>query len=319
MFEGRQFSGDSLPVSGDLDMLRIGTSLFWAIRVAFQFITMALLIAAGLAATAATLAAALGHLPWLDLTLTFGGIAYPEAGIVVQVAGTALIVGLLAYLPGNARVLALETSHRRFQITMEDVTRAYRIAHAADRGGLFQMKSEFDSVRERIAYLRDHPDLAELEAPVIEVAAQMSHLSRDLARVYSDDAVRRATDFLTQRQNEVDDFNRRLDAAKSHAVALRSWIEDVEMDEAVAEAQLARICEELTELLPELTETETATETGTAAVAAAIAARGDETAPASDRVTPREISRDWIEDLGEDAPAPRDSDIVELLSRRAAQ
>ncbi|WP_216646455.1 MULTISPECIES: DNA repair protein [unclassified Roseivivax] len=273
---------------------------------------MALLIAAGLAALLATLAAALGHLPWLDLSLSFGGTVYPQAGMAVQIAGTALIVGLLAYLPGNARVLALENSHRKFHITMEDVTRAYRIAHAADRTGVFNLKSEFDSVRERIAYLRDHPDLAELEAPVIEVAAQMSHLSRDLARVYSDDAVRRATDFLTQRQTEVDDFNRRLDEAKSHAVGLRAWIEDVEMDEAVAEAQLARICEELHELLPELSET--LREDAQPVVEAT----------ARDAAPARDAARDWIDDVACDDdfaadPVKSDSDIVELLSRRAAQ
>lgn len=302
-------------------MTRVSISLLWAIRVAFQFITIALLISLGLLATAATLGSALGYLPWLDLTLSFGGVAYPEAGMALQIAGTALIVGLLAYLPGNARVLALETSHRKFHITMEDVTRAYRLAHAADREGVFHMKSEFDSVRERIAYLRDHPDLAELEAPVIEVAAQMSHLSRDLARVYSDDAVRRATDFLTQRQIEVDDFNRRLDAAKSHAVALRSWIEDVEMDEAVAEAQLARICEELNDLLPELSDAlpeDQADDLADAVPEAGSAAKAD-AAPV------RSTERDWIEDVAEDAEAagsatrPDDSDIVELLSRRAAQ
>ena len=210
------------------------SSLFWAIRVAFQFITCTLLILVAFIAVGLTMGAALGYAPWLDWTLVIGGVDYPNAGIAAQIAGTAILVGLLAYLPGNARVLALENSHRKFQITMEDVTRAYRVAHAADRTGVFTMKSEFDSVRERIAYLRDHPDLAELEAPVIEVAAQMSHLSRDLARVYSDDAVMRARDFLTQRQGEVDDFNRRLDRAKSHAVELRSWIEAVEMDEAVA-------------------------------------------------------------------------------------
>ncbi|MHA6323479.1 DNA repair protein [Roseivivax sp. CAU 1753] len=307
-------------------MSRIVTSVFWAVRVAFQYVTAALLVITGLVALAMTGAAALGYMPWIDLTLQFGGVAYPEAGMVVQIVGTTLLVGLLAYLPGNARVLALETSHRRFHINMEDVTRAYRAAHAADRKGLFNLKSEFDSVRERIAYLREHPDLAELEAPVIEVAAQMSHLARDLARVYSDDAVMRARDFLTQRQNEVADFNRRLDAAKAHAVQIRSWIEAVEMDEAVAESQLARICEELSDLLPELYETE------------AVGVDADEVAAWQADAEVAKVaapSRDWLEDTPErtetgtatgmgpeqedEAGLPLDSEIVELLSRRAAQ
>ena len=292
------------------------SSLFWAIRVAFQFITCTLLILVAFIAVGLTLGAALGYAPWLDWTLVIGGVDYPDAGIAAQIAGTAILVGLLAYLLGNARVLALENSHRKFQITMEDVTRAYRVAHAADRTGVFTMKSEFDSVRERIAYLRDHPDLAELEAPVIEVAAQMSHLSRDLARVYSDDAVMRARDFLTQRQGEVDDFNRRLDRAKSHAVELRSWIEAVEMDEAVAEAQMARICDELTELLPEVYETAGAEADKTPAPTEEAVAEWQQEA-ASARKSHTE--RDWLDDAPEEDAQGSDSEIVQLLSRRAAQ
>lgn len=291
------------------------TSVFWTLQVAFQLVTAALLVVLGFAALLATIGAALGYLPWLDWTLSFGGQTYPEAGIALQITLTALAIGLLAYLPGNARVLALETSHRKFHLTMEDVTRAYRRAHAADRTGTFQMKSEFDSVRERIAYLRDHPDLADLEAPVIEAAAQMSHLSRDLARVYSDDSVARARDFLTQRQNEVEDFNRRLGDAKVLAVEIRRWVDQVEMDEAVAESQYARLCEELSTLLPELyqpaaVKTDPDTEAAWHADAEA------------ERQVERDPGRDWLaaEPEAEAPETPRDDpDIVELLSRKAAQ
>jgi len=37
---------------------------------------------------------------------------------------------------------------------------------------------EFDAVRERLAYLRDHPDLSRLEPEVLEVAAHGYSLSR---------------------------------------------------------------------------------------------------------------------------------------------
>ena len=42
---------------------------------------------------------------------------------------------------------------------MEDIARAYHLCHTADRAGVFTLSSEFDSVRERLAYQRDHPDL----------------------------------------------------------------------------------------------------------------------------------------------------------------
>ncbi|MFP7571435.1 DNA repair protein [Marivita sp. S2033] len=211
-----------------------------------------LLAGLGLGLLGYTLACAFGYAPWLEMTTTFGGVAYPKAGILVQVGLTALMVGLCFFLPSNARIMALENSHRRFRIAMEDVARAYRLAHASDRDGVFNMRSEFDSVRERMAFLRDHPDLAELEPSVLEVASQMSHISRDLAQTYSDRSVARARDFLIQRQQEIEDFNTRLEQAKSTATQMRIWVDKVELEESVAKAQLTRLREELSDLLPEL-------------------------------------------------------------------
>ena len=87
--------------------------------------------------------------------------------------------------------------------TLTDITRAYGAVHAADRGDAFRFSTEFDAVRERLAYLRDHPDLSSLEPALLEVAAQMSHISKELAEVYSDERVNRARSFLEQRQYEV--------------------------------------------------------------------------------------------------------------------
>ncbi|MFC2968339.1 hypothetical protein [Acidimangrovimonas pyrenivorans] len=70
--------------------------------------------------------------------------------------------------------------------------RALARAHGGDREGVFALSSEFDSMRERLTHLRKHPDLSGLEPELLELAAQMSHLSRDLARVYSDEKVARA-------------------------------------------------------------------------------------------------------------------------------
>lgn len=222
------------------------------LQVALQQIAMVAIVVAAAGLSAYTLACALGHAPWLDLSLSFGGVAHPQAGIWVQSAATALLVALTVYLPANARILALETSHRKFHMGMRDVARAYAVAHRADREGAFTLSGEFDSIRERIAFLRDHPDLADLEPPVLELAAQMSHVSRELAQVYSETAVNRARDFLTARQQEIEDFNARLIEAKAAAVEIRRWADQVDLEESVARAQLDRLRAELVSVLPEL-------------------------------------------------------------------
>jgi hypothetical protein len=278
----------------------LGGAMIWLMQ-RLMFATVALL---GLGLSGYTLACAFGYAPWLEMTATFGGAAYPQAGWVVQVAATALLLGLCFFLPANARIMALENSHRRFHIAMEDVARAYRLSHAADREGVFKMKSEFDSVRERMAYLRDHPDLAELEPSVLEVASQMSHLSRDLARTYSESSVARARDFLIQRQQEIEEFNARLDAAKATASEMRVWTDKVELEESVAQAQLARLTAELADILPELHEG-----AGTPTISAGQVAKAGTTPAAAP-----EIRED-----PEDVPDRDDTRIVALLARRAAE
>lgn len=208
-------------------------------------------VAAGLS-IGFTLAALFGWSSWLVMPLTFGGQTYPQAGIYVQTGLTLMLVLLCSYLPANMRIMTLENSHRRFHMGMRDVARAYAMAHASDRAGVFEMSGEFDSIRERIAFLRDHPDLTDLEPSVLELAAQMSHVSRELAVTYSDDAVMRARDFLTARQQEVEDFDARLEHAKGVTVELRNWLDRVDLEESVARSQLDRLREELAELMPEL-------------------------------------------------------------------
>ncbi|WP_417741537.1 DNA repair protein [Salipiger sp.] len=186
------------------------------------------------------------------MPLTFGDQVVPQAGIYIQLGLTVLALGLMFFLPSNARIMTLENSHRRFHMTMRDVARAYSASHRADREGVFTLSSEFDSVRERIAYLRDHPDLGDLEPSVLEAAAQMSHVSRELADVYSDSKVQRARDFLTARQQELEDFNIRLEQAKRVANEIRTWHMRVELEEDVAESQLSRLRDELEGILPEI-------------------------------------------------------------------
>lgn len=278
-----------------------------------QSLAMAMLVLAALALTGLSLGAILGHLPWLALSARFGEADWPQAGMVLQLAATTLLLGLCFYLPANARILALERSHRSFHAGMRDVALAYAVAHGEDRRGVFTLSSEFDSIRERIAFLRDHPDLSDLEPGIIELAAQMSHISRELARTYSDSNVGRARDFLIQRQQEIEDFNDRLADAKAITVELKRWHDRVDLEEAVARSQLDWLREELAEVLPELAEREheqpqIAPEDKTAA---------PETGSSQGRhpVPPHDPA-----DGDPDAPAPDgDPRIVELLQRRARQ
>ena len=150
--------------------------------------------------------------------------------------------------------------------------------HAADRQHTFQLSSEFDAVRERLAYLRDHPDLSTLEPSLLEVAAQMSHISTELAQVYSDDKIDRARKFLEQRQEEIATFNSRLDQAKAISTEMKQWFHEVELEESVCAAQLERLREEMREMMPELG-IETTLRTADDVIAAQAAANAlDETA-----------------------------------------
>lgn len=135
---------------------------------------------------------------------------------------------------------------------MEDVARAYRIAHAADRKGLFLIAGEFEQMRARLDHLRQHPDLGHLEPELLDLAAEMSFLSRDLARIYADDKVARAKSFLAQRQEEVHGVTERLDAARKTCDELRRWLNDIEADEKLAQTRIRQLEADLHEILPAL-------------------------------------------------------------------
>ena len=222
------------------------------IQYIFQRLAVALFAIAAVAITVSTVMAALGLWAWVELPISYAGEPVEKAGMYAQIGLTFLAVGLCFFLPTNRRVMQLETSHRQFSMNMDDVTRAYGAVHAADRGEVFQMSSEFDSVRERLAYLRDHPDLSTLEPALLEVAAQMSHISRELATVYADEKIERARNFLKERQEEVNLFNSRLDQAKGITTEMKHWLHEVELEESVAAAQLDRLRAEMREIMPEL-------------------------------------------------------------------
>ncbi|SDW34764.1 hypothetical protein SAMN05444358_101576 [Ruegeria halocynthiae] len=219
---------------------------------AFLRLTFFLICAAALFAVIATVLSAFGLLPWLSMQAGFSGGVSIDAGIYVQTGLTALVLMLAFYLPSNARMMALENTHRKFSLNMQDVAGAYQVAHAADRNGAFALASEFDAVKERMAFLRDHPDLQSLEPQVLELAAQMSQISQELADTYSEAKVSRARTFLQQRQEEVEQFQHRIEEAQVIQHELRQWTRDIEIEESIAKSQLARLRDELFDLLPEL-------------------------------------------------------------------
>ena len=116
----------------------------------------------------ATFLAALGQMPWPALSLGWGDVPLPDAGMWVQLALTVLMLCICIFLPANARMARLERTHRAFQINMEDVKRAYALAHAADRTGVFSLSGEFEAMRQRMELLRKHPDLSQMEPELLE-------------------------------------------------------------------------------------------------------------------------------------------------------
>lgn len=239
------------------------TSFFLLIQFLMQRLALAAFVFAAIVLSTVTGMAALGVMPWLQFSADFNDVHYDNAGQIAQITLTAVVILMCFLIPMNGRIMRLENSHRRFEIGMQDIARAYAVAHGADREGLFQLSSEFDAVRERLAYLRDHPDLGDLEPSLLEVAAQMSFISKELADVYSEEKVSRARAFLSQRQQEVDAFNNRIEKAKQVCQELRHWAHEVELEESVAASQLQRLRDDLRDILPEFGREDVARTNGT--------------------------------------------------------
>ncbi len=213
-----------------------------------QSISNVLLIVMALGLAGVTGAAFAGLIPWLDLPVALGGTEVAQAGMFAQIGVTALLLVLVGFLPSNTRVRRLELTNRDFHMSMDDVARAYDHVHRADREGTFQLSREFDAMRDRIEWMRNHPDLAGMEVDVLQVAAQMSVESQELARVYSDEAVDRARTFLQQRQQEVEDYRQRISMAQSTVHEMKRWMQAVSTEEGLAEKQLERLKLDLAEM-----------------------------------------------------------------------
>lgn len=227
-------------------------SLLQTVQHAMQVISYGVIIGLTIVLVLATAAAAFGALPWPELSLRWGAQYIPDAGMYGQLGLTVLLVMICFFLPANTRMARLERSHRSFQISMDDVRRAYEVVHNADRRSVFSLSSEFEEMRKRLDYLRKHPDLSHLEPELLEIAAQMSHQSRDIARVYSIDRVERAKTFLKQRQEEVAQTEERLKLARNTCEELRRWHDDIEAGERANTKGLRALESDLRDILPTL-------------------------------------------------------------------
>lgn len=216
--------------------------------MAGQLFAMVFFAFTGLALLAATGLAFAGILPWIDVGVYFGGAAVPWAGQAIQIGLTLLFLLLAVYVPTNRHVMMLEAMHRKFALSMDDITRAYHAAHHADRRKMFEMEREFDAVRERYEYLKTHPDLPEIDAELLTIAAQMSQQSSELAKNFSAARVDRAEDALRQRLEDAEELRGRIEAAQATSRELRRKIEDVEFREGSAASQLRNLREDLAEL-----------------------------------------------------------------------
>ena len=69
----------------------------------------------------------------------------------------------------------------------------------------------------------------------------MSLQSHELARVYSDEKVQRAKEFLRHRQQEVALFRDRMVLAQYACTELKHWLQDIEADVTVARSLPERL------------------------------------------------------------------------------
>lgn len=225
-----------------------GTSPVTIASYLLQQLCTLVLVLAALSMAALTGAALAGMVPWIGLSVVGPSGEAVEAGMWAQIGLTALLLVLAGYLPGHARIRRLEVTSRDFRLGMEDVARAYAHVHQADRDGVFQTSREFDAMRERMEWMRHHPDLAELEHDVLQIAAQMSIESRELAEIYATDKVDRARSFLAQRQREVEDYRERISMAQATVQEMKRWMQAVSVEEGLAEKQLDRLRKDLAEI-----------------------------------------------------------------------
>ncbi len=215
----------------------------------FAFVILGIAALAMLVVTSLSTA---GVLPWLGLTATFGETAVSWAGLAAQIGFTALLVIMAMYIPASYRVARLEHTHRRFEINMDDVTRAYRAAHYADRAETFEVRREFDAIRERYKFLKDQPSLAGISDDLLTIGAQMAEQSLELAETYSDRNLARVRENLLQRREDADALEAKLKQIKAETAELELLRKGIGVSDEELAMRIASLQGALTEIeMPE--------------------------------------------------------------------
>ena len=212
-----------------------------------QMLAAGTLAASALALLAVTALSAAGVLPWLELQVNFG-TPLPLAGIGVQIGTTLLLLVLASYIPASYRVAQLEMAHRNFEVGMDDVTRAYRAAHMADRAETFEIRREFDAVRQRYKFLKDQPDLKDIDDELLVIAAQMSETSRDLADRFSDRRIARVREGLERRAEDAQSLESQVRAIRNEKDKLTKMRGEAEVSESEFRRQVDALQDEFVSL-----------------------------------------------------------------------
>ena len=122
----------------------------------------------------------------------------------------------------------------------------------ADRAETFEIRREFDDIRQRYKYLKGQPGLAEIDDELLTLGAQMSHESRDLAETFSDRRVARVRENLQQRKEDAAALEDRLEKIKTETVGLERLKEDLGISDQELADRIISLQSTLTELqLPE--------------------------------------------------------------------
>lgn len=163
-------------------------------------------------------------------------LPYLLAALLVSVVGLTLTAGQ----PLNQMQLRWD-----FSLRMEDVAKAYYAVHHADRSGIFQLPEQFDAVRQRMQWLQSQPELSNYESDVLLLAAQMSETTKSLASRYNDDTVKRAEQFLVQREQECERFEALVVEARSAYTTVQTKARKLQLQHETTSSELNALHEDM--------------------------------------------------------------------------
>ena len=92
--------------------------MLFFIQQIFQRIAFAAIVLSSITLLSLTIMAAIGVVPWLAIKMNYDGLPIENAGMIAQIILTTFMIMMCFFLPGNARIMRLENSHRSFTVGM---------------------------------------------------------------------------------------------------------------------------------------------------------------------------------------------------------